>query len=99
MESASMGLLAGRLAAGKLRGENFALPPQSTMLGALLNYVTDGVQGKFSPMNANLGLLPTIEKKRGSSKGERKKKQCEFAEGDFLQYVKKSGLTFCSIQQ
>ena len=44
------------------------------MIGALLSYVTDGTLGKYSPMNANLGLLPG-EARKGMSKADKKAAQ------------------------
>ena len=42
------------------------------MIGALLSYVTDGTLGKYSPMNANLGLLPGMKREKGMSKADKK---------------------------
>lgn len=54
VESAAMGLLAGRFAAGKLTP-----PPATTALGALLGHITNGADSKtFQPMNVNFGLFP-----------------------------------------
>ncbi|SME90364.1 methylenetetrahydrofolate--tRNA-(uracil(54)-C(5))-methyltransferase (FADH(2)-oxidizing) TrmFO [Pseudobacteriovorax antillogorgiicola] len=79
-ESAAMGLLAGRAAAAKVLGKAAAaMPPQETMMGSLLSHVVSGGRGDYSPMNANLGLLPTIPKKRGVSKADRKAEQCSRA--------------------
>jgi len=75
-ESAAMGLLAGRAAVAALRGNEFAEPPRASIIGALHRYVTQGGLGPFQPMNANLGLLPPVEKRRGQSKVERKQLQC-----------------------
>jgi len=64
VESAAMGLLAGRFAAAERLGGAPSLPPQSTALGALLAHVTGGHLeggGSFQPMNINYGLLPPIE--------------------------------------
>ena len=84
-ESASIGLLAGRIVASEALGElPFALPPKNCMIGALLNYVTEGSLGPFQPMNANLGLLPSIAKQRGVSKVDRKAVQCNRANEVFL---------------
>jgi methylenetetrahydrofolate--tRNA-(uracil-5-)-methyltransferase len=82
-ESAAIGLIAGRLLAAKIRGENFSIPPVGTMLGALHGHVVHGGLGKFAPMNANLGLLPHIERNRRMSKVDRKLLQCENAESKF----------------
>ena len=59
VESAAIGLLAGRFAAGSA-----ALPPGTTALGALLGHITgghiEGGSGSFQPMNVNFGLLPPL---------------------------------------
>lgn len=82
-ESAAIGLLAGRLAAAKVLDQEFPLPPVGTMLGALYGYITKGGLGKYAPMNANLGLLPHIERNRRFGKAERKLLQCEEAQAKF----------------
>ncbi|MEJ0042233.1 MAG: methylenetetrahydrofolate--tRNA-(uracil(54)-C(5))-methyltransferase (FADH(2)-oxidizing) TrmFO [Rhizomicrobium sp.] len=59
VESAAIGLLAGRFAAAELRGQDAALPPPTTALGALLGHITGGADAKtFQPMNVNFGLFP-----------------------------------------
>jgi methylenetetrahydrofolate--tRNA-(uracil-5-)-methyltransferase len=75
-ESAAIGILAGRAALARVKGETFAMPPKDTMIGALAHYVTFGGLGDFQPMNANLGLLPPAGKRKGESKPERKARQC-----------------------
>ncbi|MBR0555796.1 methylenetetrahydrofolate--tRNA-(uracil(54)-C(5))-methyltransferase (FADH(2)-oxidizing) TrmFO [Ciceribacter sp. L1K23] len=69
VESASIGLLAGRFAAADRKGEMVRLPPATTALGSLLNHITGGhlvsdeEPGKrsFQPMNVNFGLFPELE--------------------------------------
>lgn len=69
VESASIGLLAGRFAASDYRGEMPVRPPMTSALGALLNHITGGhivsddEPGKrsFQPMNINFGLFPPLE--------------------------------------
>lgn len=62
VESAAMGLLAGRFAAAEARGisdHDIARPPQITALGALLHHITGGADADiFQPMNVNFGLFP-----------------------------------------
>jgi methylenetetrahydrofolate--tRNA-(uracil-5-)-methyltransferase len=65
VESAAMGLLAGRFAAAERLGRPLAGPPATTALGALINHITgghietlDGGARSFQPMNINYGLLP-----------------------------------------
>jgi len=68
VESAAIGLLAGRMAAADTRGETIAPPPETTAMGALLNHITGGhlaAEGEpgprsFQPMNVNFGLLPPV---------------------------------------
>jgi methylenetetrahydrofolate--tRNA-(uracil-5-)-methyltransferase len=61
VESAAMGLLAGRFAASELLGDAAAPPPDTTALGALLRHVAGGaVASTFQPMNINFGLLPPL---------------------------------------
>ncbi len=63
MESAASGLLAGRNAVRRLRGQASLLLPETTMTGALSRYVS-GYAGKdFQPMGANFGILPPLPKK------------------------------------
>lgn len=82
-ESAAIGLLAGRFAGSK----DFKAPPTSTVMGALLSYVTCGPLGPFTPMNANLGLLPKPDLgEKGLkkiNKSERKHMQLDRAKKDF----------------
>jgi len=66
VESAAIGLLAGRFAVGDRRGDTIVTPPVTTALGAILGHITGGhiafddVPGKrsFQPMNVNFGLFP-----------------------------------------
>ncbi len=68
VESAAIGLLAGRFAAAERLGEPLSAPPTTTAFGALLNHITGGHiatidEGprSFQPMNVNFGLFPPIE--------------------------------------
>ncbi|HMG48426.1 MAG TPA: methylenetetrahydrofolate--tRNA-(uracil(54)-C(5))-methyltransferase (FADH(2)-oxidizing) TrmFO [Allosphingosinicella sp.] len=62
VESAAIGLLAGRFAAAELRAETLAAPPLTTALGALLGHITGGADAQsYQPMNVNFGLFPPIE--------------------------------------
>ena len=60
LESAATGLLAGINAARLMRGERPVSPPATTMLGALLQYVTQSAPDTFQPINANFGVLPRL---------------------------------------
>ena len=66
VESAAMGLLAGRLAAAELLGRELPPVPQETAMGALIHHITGGAEAKtFQPMNVNFGLFPPIDLKGG----------------------------------
>ena len=71
VESAAMGLVAGRLAAGELLGQEVSPPPPETAMGALIAHITGGAEAKtFQPMNVNFGLFPPVEA-RGGRRGRR----------------------------
>ncbi|WP_062116350.1 methylenetetrahydrofolate--tRNA-(uracil(54)-C(5))-methyltransferase (FADH(2)-oxidizing) TrmFO [Aureimonas sp. AU40] len=83
VESASIGLLAGRFAAAEARGEVLAPPPPTTAMGALLGHITGGhlvtdeEPGKrsFQPMNVNFGLFPPVSVPREEGKRMRGKEK------------------------
>jgi methylenetetrahydrofolate--tRNA-(uracil-5-)-methyltransferase len=69
VESAGIGLIAGRAAAAERLGRSFLPPPLTTALGALLGHITgghvsahSGARGapSFQPMNVNFGLFPPL---------------------------------------
>ncbi len=61
VESASVGLLAGRFAAAEILGQPMTPPPVETALGALLHHITGAaVADTYQPMNVNFGLFPPI---------------------------------------
>jgi methylenetetrahydrofolate--tRNA-(uracil-5-)-methyltransferase len=62
VESAAIGLLAGRFAAAEAKGRTCPPPPPTTALGALLGHITGGAEAStFQPMNINFGLFPPLE--------------------------------------
>ena len=62
VESAAIGLLAGRFAAAEIKAEAIEPPPATTAFGALLGHVTGGADADlYQPMNVNFGLFPPIE--------------------------------------
>jgi methylenetetrahydrofolate--tRNA-(uracil-5-)-methyltransferase len=72
VESAAIGLLAGRFAAAELAGRVLAPPPVETALGALLGHITGAAEAEtYQPMNVNFGLFPPIPGR--SKKADRKK--------------------------
>ena len=93
VESAAMGLLAGRFAAAGALGQTMTPPPTTTAHGALLNHITGGhISGRpeaasFQPMNANFGLFPELtertEKGRPIKGKARREAYCRRGAGDF----------------
>jgi methylenetetrahydrofolate--tRNA-(uracil-5-)-methyltransferase len=75
VESAAMGLLAGRFAAAQRLGQTLEPPPETTALGALIGHVTGGHllegKGSFQPMNINYGLLPPMDAPRQDEDGKK----------------------------
>ncbi|WP_106639283.1 methylenetetrahydrofolate--tRNA-(uracil(54)-C(5))-methyltransferase (FADH(2)-oxidizing) TrmFO [Allosphingosinicella vermicomposti] len=71
VESAAVGLLAGRFTAAELSGSTLPLPPVETAFGALLGHITGGAEAdSYQPMNVNFGLFPPIAGK--TKKADRK---------------------------
>ncbi len=71
IESASVGLITGRMAALQALGQapNSALPPLETSIGALINHITGGAEADtFQPMNINFGLFPPLSKDEATVK-------------------------------
>jgi len=78
VESAAIGLIAGRFAAAERLGQTPAPPPPTTAIGALLNHITgghiesiDAGPRSFQPMNVNFGLFPPIDAPREDEFGKR----------------------------
>ena len=71
VESAAIGLLAGRFAAAERLGRPAAAPPETTALGALLRHITvNASAATFQPMNVNFGLFPELAAPDGLSRHE-----------------------------
>ncbi len=90
MESAAIGLVAGRFAVDLIKNQQRFLPPTGTMIGALYRHVIQGSRlgassfhPIFQPMNANGGLLPPEPKTRGVARAKRKELQYERARQAF----------------
>jgi methylenetetrahydrofolate--tRNA-(uracil-5-)-methyltransferase len=77
VESAAIGLLAGRFAAAERSGSASTPPPPTTALGALIAHITGGHllagTGSFQPMNINHGLLPPVDAPKSNADGKRLK--------------------------
>lgn len=67
VESIATGLVAAVNAERALRGMPSVIPPQETIIGSLLSYIT-APNANFQPMNANFGILPPIHAKKADRK-------------------------------
>ena len=85
-ESAAIGLLVGRSVVARVMHETFCLPPETSFLGALGRYVTEGPLGDYQPMNVNFGLLPRLENRK-LPKAKRKIAHCERANETFNAFL------------
>lgn len=89
VESAAMGLLAGRMAAAEILGRDLPPPPPDTAMGALVHHITGGADAKtFQPMNVNFGLFPPIDAKGGRrGRKDRYKAYTDRAKDAFTQWL------------
>jgi methylenetetrahydrofolate--tRNA-(uracil-5-)-methyltransferase len=72
VESAAMGLLAGRMAAAEIAGGDLPPPAPETATGALITHITGGADAKtFQPMNVNFGLFPPVEGLKAGRRGRK----------------------------
>ncbi|MEP6786343.1 MAG: methylenetetrahydrofolate--tRNA-(uracil(54)-C(5))-methyltransferase (FADH(2)-oxidizing) TrmFO [Sphingomonadales bacterium] len=88
LESAAVGLLAGRFAAAELSGATIAPPPPTTAFGALLAHITGGADAStYQPMNVNFGLFPPLNLTGKSKKADRKRLYTARARDDIVGWV------------
>lgn len=86
VESAAVGLMAGRFAAAERRGEIGSPPPRTTAMGAILAHITgDAEADTYQPMNVNFGLFPPLEQR--ARKKERKQAYARRALEDLKQWL------------
>ena len=86
VESAAIGLLAGRFAAAEQAGIRLEPPPETTALGALLGHITSGADiASYQPMNVNFGLFPPVSGK--VKKADRKKRYTDRARADLEGWI------------
>lgn len=65
VESAAIGLLAGRFSALQMKNQAITYPPRESALGSLIAHITsEGNPESFQPMNINFGLFPALENNR-----------------------------------
>jgi methylenetetrahydrofolate--tRNA-(uracil-5-)-methyltransferase len=84
-ESLGTGLLAGINLSRRLEGREAVIPPPTTMLGGLYQYLREADPKHFQPMNANFGLLEPLS---GKVKKDRKKELLvERAQADFSAWL------------
>jgi methylenetetrahydrofolate--tRNA-(uracil-5-)-methyltransferase len=90
VESAAIGLLAGRFAAAAASGAPAVAPPATTALGALLSHITRGADAAtFQPMNVNFGLFPPLDQR--IKKAERKPALARRALADLDAWARRAG--------
>ncbi|SFU14345.1 methylenetetrahydrofolate--tRNA-(uracil(54)-C(5))-methyltransferase (FADH(2)-oxidizing) TrmFO [Sedimentitalea nanhaiensis] len=95
VESAAMGLLAGRMAAGEILGHPVATPPGTTASGALITHISGGAEAKtFQPMNVNFGLFPPVQGLKGGRRGRKDRYQAytDRAKADWLGWLEQTAL-------
>jgi methylenetetrahydrofolate--tRNA-(uracil-5-)-methyltransferase len=93
VESAAIGLLAGRFAAAQARGNPAPPPPVTTAFGALLAHITGGADAKtFQPMNVNFGLFPPLSQTKKIKGKDRKQAMSERALDELSAWLEKSTL-------
>ena len=86
IESAAIGLMAGRFAEAELAGRTLAPPPPETALGALLGHITEAAEAEtYQPMNVNFGLFPPIEGR--TKKADRKKMYTQRARAALAEWM------------
>ncbi len=91
VESAAMGLLAGRMAAAQAQGRDLSTPKNTTAMGALITHITGGAAAKtFQPMNVNFGLFPPVEDVKGGRRNRktRYKAYTDRAKADWSDWLK-----------
>jgi methylenetetrahydrofolate--tRNA-(uracil-5-)-methyltransferase len=94
VESAAMGLLAGRYAAAEILGHPIEAPSGNTATGALITHISGGADAKtFQPMNVNFGLFPPVDAKGGRrNRATRYKIYTDRAKHDWLNWLEQQNL-------
>jgi methylenetetrahydrofolate--tRNA-(uracil-5-)-methyltransferase len=93
VESAAMGLLAGRYAAAEILGKTLPMVPANSAMGALVHHITGGAEAKtFQPMNVNFGLFHPVDGLKGGRKGrkDRYKAYTDRAKACFSDWLEQS---------
>lgn len=87
LESSATGWLAGLNAARTAKGLPPVVPPERSMLGGLVRYLSSANPEGFQPMNANWGLVPDVEGGKGVSKKERRERMYELGLAAFTAWL------------
>ncbi|MBT2133675.1 methylenetetrahydrofolate--tRNA-(uracil(54)-C(5))-methyltransferase (FADH(2)-oxidizing) TrmFO [Croceibacterium sp. LX-88] len=81
VESSAVGLLTGLMTAAEVSGREWASPPRTSAMGALLAHITGDAEAEsYQPMNVNFGLFPPLHDVK---KKQRKEAYTERAKADF----------------
>ncbi|TXC69090.1 methylenetetrahydrofolate--tRNA-(uracil(54)-C(5))-methyltransferase (FADH(2)-oxidizing) TrmFO [Sphingorhabdus soli] len=90
VESAAVGLMAGRFAAAEVTGSTLPSPPDTTAIGALLGHITGGADASsYQPMNVNFGLFPPLHDVK---KKQRKEAYTSRARADLADWIAETTL-------
>ena len=90
VESAAVGLMAGRFAAAEVTGSTLPSPPDTTAIGALLGHITGGADASsYQPMNVNFGLFPPLHDVK---KKQRKEAYTSRARADRADWIAETAL-------
>jgi methylenetetrahydrofolate--tRNA-(uracil-5-)-methyltransferase len=92
MGNIATGLLAGINAAHLLHGTESIVFPETTMIGALIHYITHAAMRDFQPMKANFGILPTLSSAKRMDKRERAGHFMERAQNDMEVFLSRTGI-------
>jgi len=93
VESAAMGLLAGRYATAEILDKTLPMVPANSAMGALVHHITGGAEAKtFQPMNVNFGLFHPVDGLKGGRKGrkDRYKAYTDRAKACFSDWLEQS---------
>src|SRR5574344_1639015 len=74
-ESIASGMLAGINMARYIKGQAPLILPTETMLGALMNYITNPEHTKFQPINSNWAIVKEIDLPKNIRKNKKEKNQ------------------------
>jgi methylenetetrahydrofolate--tRNA-(uracil-5-)-methyltransferase len=88
VESVATGLMAGLNLSRVIKKQKPVVPPRTTLLGSLCQYIAGADGDHFQPMNVNFGLLPSLDSSLGSRE-RRKTALAQRALTDLFTWIKK----------